>query len=335
MKPVTGAWRAFSIAKQANISTAAAVDSRVPLFGDLAEVEPDQHYFNDDEVGRMLPSASRILTNKLAFKHKSKAFPHLVGLFGSLALGTDVPTQVAQTDAYAHKMSADKTIIELPYRTMIENDGDAQWKHKGITCAGFTLSGKRGEFVELEADLIGSGDEATDATAAPAASTESYLSFADVGFGVGGAFANDAVTGGTSHAGRLQEFTFGFKTGAKALYLMGTAGGVAGQIRRGGKWEVECKAKVELEDRDARTALLAGTPLVVEIPLIGGVADDTAHYEVKIVLPMTKYKVVKKSHADGLLIADVEFQAMEDGTNAPVILYVTNLQTASYLGIPA
>jgi hypothetical protein len=327
-----GAWRAFSLLKQADISTAAAVATRVPYTGDPIEPEPEQLYVNTDEVsGDLVPNAHRLLTMKLAGKHKSKAFPHLVGLFASMAMGKDTSTIVGAGTAYRHKIEADKTVRELPYRTMIEADGAVQRKYKGIACAGFTLSGDRGQFVELEADLIGAGNEATDATAAPIRVAESYLSYADVGFSIGGAFAGDAVTGGTDLKASLQSFSVNFKNNAKGLYIMGDASGGYGRVQRGEKFDIEIKAKLELEDTTHRAALLAGTEAVMHFPLIGGVADGTAHYEVEIVLPKVIYKGVKKGVADGMLVVDAEFQVLADGTNPPMIVYVTNLQAASYL----
>lgn len=329
---ITGAWRGFSLLKQADIKTAEPVDTLLYFSGDPAEPEANQFYVNSDEVtGELMPTKHRLLNRKLAVKHKGKGFPHVVGLFASMAMGKDTATQVGMTTAYNHKIEVDKTVVELSYRTMVENDGFAQFLYKGVACVGFQLSCQRDGFLEIEADLVGSASEATDATEKPDMVDESYLTYGDAKFFKGGAFDGAAVTGGTELSASMEDFTFSFKNNGKAVYICGDNSGQAGRVQRGQKYDMELKAKFELENQSHRTDFLAGTEFIGYIPLIGGVANGTAHYGVELIFPRIVYKAAKKGATDGTLDVAADFQVLSDPDHGPLVINVTNLQAASYL----
>lgn len=327
-----GAWRGFSLLKQVDINTAKPVNTLVYFTGEPMEPEADQFYSNTDEItGEVAPTVHRLLSKKLTGKHKSKANPHLVGLFASMAMCKDTATVVATTTAYRHKIEVDKTVVELPYRTMIEHDGFVQFLYKGVSCGGFQLSGQRNGFVEIEADLMGSATEAIDATAKPARIAESYLTYGDVNFQKGGTFDGSAVTGGTSLSASLIDFTVSFKNNYLGKHLMGDNTGKMGRIQRGQKYDFGFKAKFELEDQTHRTDFLAETEFVGYLPLIGGVANATANYGVEVIFPRLVYKAAKKGVDEGTLTLNAEFEVLSDPTYGAMLLLVTNLQTASYL----
>jgi hypothetical protein len=329
---IIGAWRAFSLLKQADIATAQPVNTRLNFEGEPMEPEPEKFYLNDDEVtGELLPTKTRLLTKKFSGKHKSKAFPHIVGLFASMAMGKDTPTLVGTTTAYKHKIEIDKTVGELPTRTMVENDGFNQKVYRGVACTGFTLSGQRGDFVEFEADLIGAGAEADDVTVKPDGVDESYLVYGDANLFRGGTFDGTAVTGGTSLSAPLRNFKFSFKNSGKGVYLFGDGSGNVGSIRRGSKFEAELEADLELEDSSHRDALLAGTEYVMNIPIIGGTANGTAKYTIEVILPRVVYREAKKGVDDGTLKVASKFAVLAHPTYGGPIIHVINLQQASYL----
>lgn len=331
-KSITGGWRAFSALVQANISTAKPASTTFNFEGEPMEPEPDTQFVNDNEVtGELMPTLHRLLNMKFAGKHKSKAFPHLVGLFASMAMGKDTPAMVGATMAYKHKIEIEKTVTELPYRSLVENDGLAQFLYTGVACVGFSLSGQRGGFVEFEADLVGSGSETADATAKPARVAESYLAYGDIKLTRGGTYDGASVTGGTDLSAQLKDFKVAFKNNGKAVYLCGDSSGYAGQIRRGEKYEVELEANIELEDQTHRAALLAGTELVMAIPIVGGTANGVAKYTVELVFPRVVYREAKKGVDEGWLKAGSKFQVLVDPTYGAFILNVINLQAASYL----
>lgn len=327
-----GAWRAFSLTKQADIATAAPVDTLLYFEGEPMEPEVDNFYVNDQQLtGELLPTQTRLLTKKFAGKHKEKAYPHLVALFASMAMGKDTVTTIGGTTASRHRLEIDKTIVELPTRTMIENDGFLQNKYTGIGCAGFTLSGERGGFVEFEAELIGRGAEEVDATAKPARINEGYLTYAECNLTRGGTWNGEAITGGTSLSTPLINFKLSFKNGGKGVHHFGDATGLAGSLRRGQKYEMEFEAEIEIEDASHRAALLAGTEYVMSIPMVGGVANGTAKYSIIPILPRVVYREAKKKVNDGILAVGAKFQVLVDPAYGGFILDVINLQTANYL----
>jgi hypothetical protein len=331
-KSIIGGWRGFSLLRQAAIATAQPVNTRLNFEGEPMEPETETHFINDNEVtGELLPTKHRLLTMKLAGKHKTKAFPHLVALFASMAMGKDTATGIGATTAYRHKLELDKSIVELPYRTMIENDGDSQRRYPGVACVGFGLSGSRGGFVEFEADLVGRGSEEADVTAKPTHVDESYLAYGDVTLTKGGVYDGTDVTGGTSLSAALKSFKFEFKNGGKGVYLMGDATKMVGQIRRGAKYEIGFEAELELEDQAHRTDLLAGTEFLLHLPIVGGVADGAEKFTVEIILPRVIYREAKKGVDDGILKLAAKFGVLADPTYGGLVLNVINLQQASYL----
>ncbi|HZL56929.1 MAG TPA: phage tail tube protein [Bryobacteraceae bacterium] len=333
MQSLTGGWRAVSDLAQTAIGTAQPVTELLNFEGtDLMEPEPDVFFENTTEVtGSLLPTKHKLLNLKFAGKHKSKATPSVVGLFASMAMGSDTATVVGATTAYLHKMQLNAGLVELPYRTMVENDGNSQFSFPGVACSGFTLSGARGQFCEFEADLIGSASEGADATAKPAANAESYLAYGDCNFFAGGAYDGTTVTGAASLSGQLVNFKLAFKNNAKGKYNVGDSSGHVGAIRRGLTYSVELDAEIELEDRSERAALLAGTEFVVHIPIVGGVANGAANYTVDIVLPRAVYKAAKKGVADGILKIAGKFAVLSDPVYGGFDLRVTNLFAHSYL----
>ncbi len=333
IQSLTGGWRGISDLVQTAIGTVQPVTELLNFEGtDLMESVPNTFFENTTEItGQLLPTKHVLLNKKLNFKHKCKATPTTVALFASMAMGKDTATMVGATTAYQHKIQLDPTVVEMPYRTMVENDGTQQFVYAGIACGGFTLSGQRGGFVEFEADLMGSAAEAADATAKPTANPESYLAYGDCNLSMGGTYDGTAVTGGTSISAQLMSFKFGFKNNAKDAYLIGDSTGQVGSIRRGLAYAIDLEAEIELVDRSQRAALLAGTEYVLHIPIVGGVANSTAHYAVDIVCPRVAFKEAPKGVADGILHVKGKFAVLSDPANGACDIRVTNLYSHSYL----
>ncbi|MCL4797639.1 MAG: hypothetical protein KJZ84_23955 [Bryobacteraceae bacterium] len=335
-KNITGAWRGFSLQVQSALATPAAVDTLLYFEGEPMEPEPENFYVNTEEItGELLPTAKRLITKKFAGKHKGKAHPHLVALFASMAMGKDTVTQVGATQAYRHKIEIDKTVVELPTRTMVENDGHVQNRFRGVACSAFTLSAERGQFVEFEADLIGSGHEVADATAKPARVDESYLIYGDAKLTRGGTFDGEVITGGDDLSAPLVRFSLGFKNNGRGAYLFGDPSGNVGSLRRGSMYEVDFEATLEIEDSTHRAALLAGNEYVMSIPIIGGVADGIANYTIEAILPRVAYAEAKKGVDEGTLVVAAKFAVMADPVHGGLILNVINQRQPSYLAVAA
>lgn len=333
LQSLTGGWRAISDLAQINIGTVQPVTQLLNFEGtDLIEPEPNTYFLNTTEItGELLPTKKVLLNKKLSFKHKCKATPTTVALFASMAMGKDTASVVGATTAYMHKIQLDKTVVDLPTRTMVENDGSSQFAFAGIACAGFTISASRGEFVEFEADLVGSASEGADVTAKPTASPESYLTCNDCKLYQGGAYDGSIVTGGTEISAQVQSFKMEFKNGAKEQYLMGDPSGLVGSIRRGLTYTVDFEAEIELTDRSQRTAMLAGTEYVFRIPIVGGTANGVAKYTVEPTFPRVAYMAAKKGVSDGILKVGAKFAVLSDSTYGAFDLRVINLQAHNYL----
>ena len=333
LQSLTGGWRAISDLCQVGIGTVQPVTQLLNFeCTDLMEPEPNVFFENTSEItGELLPTKHVLLNKKLNFKHKCKATPTTVALFASMAMGKDTATVVGATTAYSHKLQIDKTVVEMPFRTMVENDGNSQFGFAGIACAGFMISGQRGAFVEFEADLVGAASEAADVTAKPTASVESYLAYGDCKLYQGGAYDGTTVTGGAEISAQLMNFKFGFKNNAKDAYLMGDASGQVGSIRRGLSYAIDFEAEIEIIDRSQRAALLAGTEYVMRIPIVGGIANVTAHYGVDIVMPRVVYKEARKGAADGILNVKGKYAVLSDPTYGACDIRVTNLYSHGYL----
>jgi hypothetical protein len=330
---LTGGWRAVSDLCQTAIGTAQAATELLNFEGtDLMEPEPETFFQNTTEItGSLLPTKHKLLNMKFSGKHKAKATPSLVGLFASMAMGSDTATLIGATTAYSHKLGLNSGIVELPYRTLVENDGNSQFGFTGVACTGFTLSGARGQFVEFEADLMGRASEGADATAKPTANPESYLAYGDCNFLMGGAYDGTSVTGAASISAQLVNFKLTMKNNGKGKYNIGDSSGNVGAIRRGLTYSIELDAEIELEDRSQRAALLAGTEYVVHIPIIGGIANSTANYAVDIVLPRAVWKDTKKGVAEGLLKIAGKLAILTDPTYGACDIRVTNLYSHSYM----
>ena len=331
-KNILGAWRGFSSKIQVDAATAQPVDTLLYFEGEPLEPEIDQRFTNKSEItGEVLPTVARTLTKKLVGKHKGKATPHAFALLASMAMGKDTATLVASTTAYNHKLEIDKAVVEMPKRTVIENDGYQQFKFMSVACAGFTLSAKRGGFVEMEADLIGIGAEATDATAKPSRVNESYLAYGDAKLTRGGTYNGTAVTGATDLSVPLLDWKLTFKNNAKAVVVFGDSSGNAASIRRGLTVDVDLEVGFEIEDSSHRTALLSGAEYVMEIPIIGGVANGSAKYTIDIIMPRIQYAAARKGVDDGTLKVAGKFDVLADPTYGGLIINCINMQTSSYL----
>jgi hypothetical protein len=330
---VIGGWRGFSLTKQADNGTAKPVNTLLYYDGEPIETVANNFWTNKGEItGELLPTQARLLNKKMAGKHKSKLHPHVIGLLASMAMGRDTVSQVGSTTAYNHKIEIDKSVVELPKRTMIENDGFEQTLFIGVGCTGFKISAKENDFVDFEAELMGTGAEtANDATAKPARVNESYMAYTDAKFYRGGAYNGNTVTGATDFSASLIGFDLEFKNEGKGRYQFGDSSGTMAAIRRGSNYSCEFSAEMELEDASHKTALFAGTEYAVRIPIQGEVAVAGANYMVEIILPRVRYSEANKKVNDGILAINGKFAVMSHPTYGGLIINVVNLQQANYL----
>lgn len=334
-KSTLGAWRSFSTLAQVAIATAQASGQRRYEFeGDFIEPQANTFYMNEAEAtGGAAPDNHLLLNRKYEGSHGSKLFPDLAGIMLASVLGQDSVAAVGATAAYRHTITPALNPDSCVLRTVLENDGTNQKQYLGVAVKSVTLKGSRGEFMTLEANLIGRGAEATDATAKPANSGESYLHYQQVNFTKGGTFDGTSVSGGTSMSAALIDFEAGFDNNAVGDYHFGDATGLVGAIAPNltNKYGLPLSANFEMEDETLRNDLLAGTEFVVSIPMVGGVADGAANYEVNLIYPRVVLKEVNKRRQDGRRRMAASFAVLSDPTYGAVVAQVVNLHASSYV----
>lgn len=332
---VSGAWRGFSLAKEAAFGTAQTVDTSLPFSGEPMDTVPGKVWNNNDEfTGELAPTAIQTLTWKMEAKHAQLAQPHNLALFLAWLMGSHTPStaDAGPPITYKHKIVMDKTAIELPTRTVREWDGYKGLEYPGVVCSQVDISAEREDFVKLEATLLGSGEETviTPDPTRPSQVSESYLTYGDTDIKTGGTYNGTVISGGTSIATRVRNFKLSLKNGAKLDYLFNDNTGYAGRAIRQRLLGAELEMSLEFNDRTEKAALLAGTTFALEIPIVGGVHHDTFHYEARFIFPKVAYNATKKGVDDGLLLLNAGFQVMADATYGPLDIWIQNGQ-ADYL----
>lgn len=332
----TSSWRGFSTLVQTAADVAQPVNNTFYYDGDPLSTEGDGYISNAGHAtGELGATEARLLRKKLAGAHKGPWLtPHLAGMFCSMVMGKCTSAVIGVSTAWKHKIEIDKNMTALPVRTMIQYDGLAQFRYRGVAASGFKMSGKRGDFVMFDADVVGTGYEETDATAKPARVTESYLTFADAVLTRGGTYDGTAVTGGTNMRTAVTDFSLAVKNGAASVHWMGSYPGVpaaASEIRRAEQMEVELEVGFEVADQTHQDALIAGTEYVLALPIVGGVANAGNNYTVEVIVPRARYMEAKKAKKDGVLHVAAKFEALVDATYGRLIINVINLHNKSYL----
>ena len=337
---IIGGWRGVSLLTQADIASAKAVNTLIPFTGDPLEPQAANVYRNTDQVtGGYFATRRKILNFKFEGKHKDKLTPHLAGLFASMAMGKAAVAPIATTTAFRHTFriasAADLPSGQLPFRTLIENDGAKQFRNPGLACRGFMISGGRDQFCEFEADLIGRGDEVDETTPGPPTAKppqvlESYMTYADVNLRKGSVWddvGETITTAGTLVSADLVDFKFEFKSNAQGQYLCGDGSRLVGRVNRGRNYEATLEATLEISDRTYRTELRTDTYFGLHLPIEGEVANGAAKYLVELILPRVALEEAPKKVSDsGALIISAKFGVLDY-----FVMRIQNLYSANYL----
>ncbi len=333
-RSVIGAWRGFSTLVQVG-AVAQAVNSLMDHEGDFLDTTVGNSWMNDKMMtGTPFPTAKVILSKKMDGKHKTKATPHTVGMFASLVMGKD--TLLAMGTATKHTLTIDlNRNAELPKRTAIEYDGSNQWKYTGVSCGGISLSCKRGDLIDFEADLLGTGLEESDTSAKPVRLNEPYLTYGDAKIMIGGAWSGSAYSGGAEISANVENWKFSIKNGASAKNLMGDQGKEAASIRRGSEmYTGDLEAQIELEAwaDGYKAQMFAGAEFGFSIPISGGpTSRGGPAYQCNLIFPRLSYKEANKGKDSGIVHISPKFQIMTDPALGDVIIEVVNLFPYNYL----
>lgn len=342
-KRITTGWRGFSVAKEAGYGTPAGITTAFNFEGPITDVQPNEVRTDESETtGLNEPSLQEILNWKLDGTHQQRAMPHNLAFFLALVMGkvtTDQPDVGNDPTVYRHFMERDLTNITLPSVTLVEYDGIANKRFSGLFGKSVKISGARGDFIKLEAQVGGMGKEEPNADSKPPVVGESYLRYGDVNFNRGGSLSGsvaggDLAVGGSpiSFKADLLSFDWTMDNEAKTFYEMGDSSGYVTRAERGDRFQQNLTAILEMQDDSHKTGLVNGTEYVLHIPVTGAViAGGSFNYSCDIIFPKVVYKEAKKDRDGEVVMVNAEFQVLEDPTYGSVIVKVINEQTGYLL----
>ncbi len=340
-KRISTGWRGFSIAKEASYGIPAGISTAFNFEGPITDVQPNEVQTNENETtGLNEPSIQEILNWKLDGMHQQRAMPHNLAFFLTLVMGkvtTDQPDDVNDPTVYRHFIERDLANIDLPSVTLLEYDGIANKCFAGLFGKSVKISGARGDFVKLEAQFGGKGNEEANADPKPTVVGESYLRYGDVNFNRGGSLSG-TVAGGDilvnglpiSFKADLLSFDWTMDNQAKTFYEMGDSSGYVTRVERGDRFQQNLLAVLEMQDESHKTGLVNGTEYVLHIPVTGAViagGSGSFNYSCDIIFPKVVYKEAKKDRDGEVVTVNAEFQVLEDTTYGSVIVKVINEQT--------
>jgi hypothetical protein len=219
--------------------------------------------------------------------------------------------------------------------------GVQQYAYKGIKANTFKISGKAGEFVSVEAELIGSGDRSESSTAfASPISTESWMKInqmkawlEDTSISIDASLTQDAenISGGTPRDIKavLESFEVSINNDLDSFVGFGGAGTLSSLDYK--RRSVDLKFTMLFDTKADLDNYLNQTYYAFEVDLKGAQIDGgTMYYGAQIVIPRFKLKAapVPKGGAGDVLKADFECEVFEDGTNAAIIIEAYNSEAA-------
>jgi hypothetical protein len=274
-----------------------------------------------------------------------KMKPNSLAGFAALALGGMAVTQDGGLTAYRHKLTPVAVGTALPSIGCLYDEGGVKQLAKGIKANGFSFK-NNGAFFSLAVPLIGSGTRASDATAIPAAISESWTRWGDIGglwIETGANISvstptqgSEAISSATPDdlTSRLLEFAFNWDNKLREdLGYEAGGGDVRADLdygRRGGSVMMKVKADsstwaTELgyyENQDD-----VAVHLCVKSSSV--IADGGSYYwGLDLIIPMIRLKEPKRDVQDDFHVITLEGDIHDDGTNDEVILYVYNAQDA-------
>ena len=341
---ITTGWRGVSTAKQADINTAATVDTAFNFEGAPTDIEVNNRQDDGDEItGLNEPSVDEILNWILNGVHTQRALPHNIAQLGGMVLGkvtTRQPDATNNSAVYEHSFERDLANVALGLFTLIENDGIATKQYKGIYGKTLKIAGERNDFVKMEAGFGGMGQEEASAVSKPSVVAESYLRYGDINFTRGGSLSGTVAAGTLAVGGSptvfkadLRSFEYNLDNQAIPIYEIGDNSGYVTRVERGDKFVQSLSAVFEMQDDSHKSGLLAGTEYVLNIPIIGQAitganTDGTLKYTVDLIFPKVVYEEAKKDRDGEAMVVNANFKILDDANFGSVIIRVQNKQAA-------
>lgn len=345
-------------------ATAMTATHAFSLKGFTAVVTWDDEVANDKEevTGQEHGTDQEIIKKSVAMTvTEPKAKPNTVAAFATLVLGAVVTTKDSTDDAYRHKITPIAIGSATPSMEVGHKKGGIQYKYTGIKGNSLKLSAEEGGFLQMEAELMGSGTRASDATAFPAVISESWMKMSNADCWIETA-ANITVTATLVQetedissatpddlGARFKSFELMFNNNSEKQIGTGATDGVAHDIDPGRR-SIELKFTLNFDNATAAAEFnyyLNQDAIAFEIDLKGSVIDLTApagvplYYGVQIIVPRGKLRLapLPVGGPSDILTQEFELDVQDDGTNAPLIIEVYNAQpgngvsgTVGYLG---
>ncbi len=344
-KSISAGFRAFSAAsKESSYGSAQTIDKLLYFNGQPSQVKLQNQYTNDDEInGVSEPNVHEVLSKISEFTHEQRAMPQNIALMLGACLGkvtTDQPDAGGNSGAYRHYLERDLTTLLPPTVSMVEDDNVQKKLYKGIGVKSFSLSGGRNEFIKMTAQCMGDGSESNSVVSAPSILAEDYFRWGDMNLYVGGSLSGTvalgtlARSGGTLFSAAVRSASWTVDNGMSPIYEIGNSLLTVGRMEYGKTWTHTLNVQFEMNDTTHHDLLIAGTPSVLHLPIIGGVilgGDASLNYRAELFFPVVEYIEVNKSYdSENKLIVDCSFQVLEDATLGSVICEVQN-KDAAYL----
>lgn len=235
-----------------------------------------------------------------------------VGEFLQSLLG-DVTSSTVQgaTVAYKHIFKRTAAIQKTGY-TFFMDYGLIVKGYSLSTIKKLTLTGGMDSIVMMDADVLFKS-EVTEGIGTPAFPTNQYLGFNGVTVKVGGTASSD-----------IRSWTLNIDNNA-AVHRTLTQSQDVSDILVKGKMNIGGTFTIYFQDETERAKFLAGTSNSLQFLCEGAIIASTYKYTVDVTLPKVYYKAYGFNDVDGLLGANVEFDAKYDiSTTKAIEVDVTN-----------
>jgi len=229
----------------------------------------------------------------------------------------------------------------LPSINAIHKRGGIQRLYKGLKANIVKIACKAGDYVSLEAELLGSGTRATNADSFVASITESWLKAAiasawyetdaDISITPTLVQAAEDISIATPEAikARLESFDFTWKNNLKGQFGFGAD--VFQDIdyeRR----EAELKATLLFANSAEMDLFENQNKIAIEFDFKGSIiaSGGTMYYGFQLVVPLSYLKTppMPKGGAKDSLRVELDFNIYNDGTNQPIIFEGYNAKAA-------
>ena len=331
--------RAFSPKKQSTWGTALVNGSMTlafPFHGEGVVKRAVSIVGNEDETGRghewPTDAVPERFDTQLGLSYDGAS--ENLGWLLAFAFGACSSAQQGETAAYKHDFTllAPATADQLPYTTIVEKlTSGVKKKFSDMVMDSLRISGEYGNSrLAVEAQLIGSGKEATSDLTMPSLTALNYLRWGGISFKYG---TRDSETEVKT---RLTRFEFAIRNNHLADLGYQAGGGQERSALTFGKREFDFGFTL-LDDGSTtiRDDYAAGTERSVLIEITGALIESTYYYKLYIDIPnfiITGLEHVKVETRNAWRITgEPHYHA---GTTKICSAYVINKETA-YLGTEA